>query len=211
MRKIILILGLILLPTISFGATYGSNLTSSITTCSTKSDMVGTCASTYDANTATYWQSNDVGYPVWIKYTLSSAKSIDKLEIYAMSDGGGKMMTNFDLQYSDDNSTWTTASSSVITVDNTWQTFIYNTATTTLGEHLYWQISITESRSDSLTYSGFAELNAFSCTDCISSTSTATSTTLGDNEMINEYLMLFLDIIFIGSIIAGLIWIQSKF
>lgn len=196
---------------VSHASTYGSNFLTG-GTCTAKAN---TCANAFDGNQATYWY--DLNPPSWIKYDLGSdiSKKLVKLHILPWTnDGAGSGLKHFVLQGSNDDSTWI----DLINATNTNSTAnpdiyvdFYTSTTTEPTAYRYFKLNVDPSYRSPYAEPNLIEIQAMECTDCWVSTSTATSTTLTGNEMINEYLMLFLDIIFIGGIIAGLIWIQSKF
>lgn len=214
MRKIILILGLILLPTISFGATYGSNFLNTATPTADTTDTAcpyNSPSYTIDGNLTTTWCPTNTAFPHWLKYQLGTAKTIGKLSIWPEGDANGTQIKNFNIQGSNDNSTWTTIYTNITTDTKTSGQRQDFELTTSTSAYLYYKLNINDSWNGAYNRSIMYEVEAYECTDCSSSTSTATSTTLTGNEMINDYLMVFFDLIIIGLIVGGLVWLQSKF
>lgn len=86
-------------------------------------------ANAFDRNTSTEWASNNVGFPEWLEYDLGSGISASITEIAYLPRNltpTTQSPTGFDVQYSDDNSSWTTLwSVSGITgwAANTWKVF----------------------------------------------------------------------------------------
>lgn len=64
-------------------------------------------ANATDGNNATYWESASVGGGSWWSYDYGSGTTVSVAEVY-MVNSTTYGATSFDLQYSDDNSTWTT-------------------------------------------------------------------------------------------------------
>ena len=89
----------------------GTPVTISTVTASGQFDGTYTPAKTIDGSAATWWSSN-VGSLWWLRFDLGSAKSFDKLQLTNRNSTAvlTRSLRKATLQYSDDDSNWTTHS-----------------------------------------------------------------------------------------------------
>lgn len=89
----------------------GSDVTGSGTASADSTSGGTTAADAFDNNTATKWSSGTAGYPHWIKYDFGSGndKSIVEVALTSPSSTPTQCARDFDVQWSDDDSAWTTA------------------------------------------------------------------------------------------------------
>lgn len=68
-------------------------------------------AKAFDGNAATFWSGNSSsGVPAWLSYDFGTAVDIVEVAYTGRPDGTlGQYPSNFKVQYSDNNSTWTDA------------------------------------------------------------------------------------------------------
>ena len=87
-----------------------SDVTSGATVTSSDTPAVGSIGDIVDSNTGTrcYWTEATVeaGESFWIKFDFGAAQTVDGVQ-QAGFDTSTRFMVDFDLQYSDDDSTWT--------------------------------------------------------------------------------------------------------
>jgi F5/8 type C domain. len=61
----------------------------------------------FDGNAATYWATSGTGN-FWLSYALISPSAVEEIFVQSRPDFGGQWPQNLDIQYSDDNISWTT-------------------------------------------------------------------------------------------------------
>lgn len=66
-------------------------------------------ANAFDNNTATTWYTPAVNIPAWVKYDFGAGNDKDIIQVALTCWAAGEMARDFEVQYSDDNSTWTGA------------------------------------------------------------------------------------------------------
>ena len=118
MIKKILILSLVFIPTISFGATYGSNfLTGGTASASSYENASYLPSYAVDFNLATAWASTwQASFPQYWLYDLGSGttRSVDKISFTPVANSNGVFMKTWELYGSNDNSSYTFIASSSI-------------------------------------------------------------------------------------------------
>ena len=122
---------------------------------------IGAAALAVDGNTSTYWMGSYTGYG-WFKYDFGAGNDVDVAEVYILprQDAATISPNIFHLQYSDDDSSWTT------TVTYCHREVAWSTAgkafapayfpSPVSGGHQYWKIHVTDTPQGS--YVGFAEV-----------------------------------------------------
>jgi hypothetical protein len=91
----------------------GADATGSGTASASSVDGTNTAAKVFDNSTSTFWQSTfgsgSVG--VWLEYDFGSGNDKDIVEVALTPSASfaNRMPQEFDIQWSDDNATWTTA------------------------------------------------------------------------------------------------------
>jgi len=208
MIKKLLILGLILLPTISFGATYGSNFLTggTATEDSVYSGLTGSNA--FDGNLVTFWSSANTSYPHWIKYQISTPKSAGKLSLYYSNAPHEWNIKHFNLQGSNDNTNWTELSSSTNPNNyNTWNDFIINSTTT----YTYFRLLINSGYGSTGNYVQTNEITLAECTDCHETSSTSTTSSSTIVRIMSPELDQLLIYILEGLVIVAVAWGAYKF
>ena len=132
-----------------------NNITSNILTggaVTTDSDYSGSYPTAYsvDGNIATRWASA-VTFPHWWKYDFGSGvtKVVTKLRMYTYSSGNYDTVKNFNLQGSNDNSTWSTLYTGigVETTSSQWQEFTF----TNFTAYRYYKINFIDTWSGTVT------------------------------------------------------------
>lgn len=113
----------------------------------------------FDGITYNGWSTTAM--PVWIKYDFGSAKTIGGFGFHIGGSGGTEAPKDFELQWSDDNSTWTTYISKTNETGYTAGEFrrYYVSALPSYtgspwGSHSYWRIFVRSANSD---YAGLTE------------------------------------------------------
>jgi hypothetical protein len=98
----------------------------------------GSPAGAIDGNTGTFWGSNTTTHG-WLAVDLGTAQDVIKSRLLANTSGGYSVPDAYDVQYSDDNSSWTTAATYGYPGSIAWdeQTFA------SVGSHRYWRCNIT--------------------------------------------------------------------
>jgi hypothetical protein len=121
----------------------GSNVCSGGTAISTGTIQAGSAAQCFDGNTTTtliQWSGTGAGGALSVGYDFGAGVTQDIVEVVVWpdKDGAGRAFGEFDVQFSDDNSTWTTAWSCTATgwVVGTSKTFTKPSAVA----HRYWRI-----------------------------------------------------------------------
>jgi hypothetical protein len=135
----------------------GSDVTGS-GTASANSVSGGAAANAFDNNAATIWATGTGAVPHWLAYDFGAGNEQDIVEvsITSRSSSAGSAPGAFQLQYSDDGSTWTTRL--FCNVDGPWPvstTHVFNTD----GVGRYWRIYVTAVGSGDDT--AIAELEMF--------------------------------------------------
>jgi hypothetical protein len=103
-------------------------------------------ANAFDGDPSTFWNSANATLPQWIGYDLGAgnAAAIVEVRVSAREDDAGQTPTTFDVQYSDDESTWTTLwSVTTGTWDATpasYQSFTLASAGQSGSHYAYWRV-----------------------------------------------------------------------
>jgi hypothetical protein len=146
-------------------------------TASANSVTGGAAANAVDNNTGTIWGTSTGAVPHWWAYDFGSGqdKDIVELSITSRSSSAGSAPGRFELQYSDDNTNWSTQL--FCHVDTSWPistTYVFNKD----GSDQYWRVYVTAVGSGDDT--AIAELEMFTvsggadqCTGGTASTSNA--------------------------------------
>jgi hypothetical protein len=121
----------------------------------------GAAANAVDGNTSTYWQGGLSGY-TWWKYDFGAGNEVDVAEIYMVprSDAASIGPLIWDLQFSDDDTNWTT--SVTYKTRSAWSGStpkIFAPAyfpEAVEGGHRYWKLNVTATQQGS--YVGFSEI-----------------------------------------------------
>lgn len=121
----------------------GANVCSGGTAISTGTIQAGSAAQCFDGNTTTtliQWSGNGAGSGFSVGYDFGSGndKDVVELVVWTDKDAAARGFSEFDVQYSDDGSTWTTSWSCTATgwVVGTSKTFTKPSA----AAHRYWRI-----------------------------------------------------------------------
>lgn len=147
----------------AFRATSGGTNQASGGTPSASTEYSGsyTAAKAFDSSTSTNW-STTAGTTVgsWLKYDFGSAVTVLQIAITTPTSGPSTAPKTWDVQYSDDNSSWTTAWS--VTNQTGWRTaqtrvFTDPAAAPGGGAHYHWRLLFTAIGSTSGYYE-FAEV-----------------------------------------------------
>jgi hypothetical protein len=97
----------------------------------------------FDSNTTTYWAATStvsVGDPNWVSADLGSSKTVLNIQVNAQAGGAnGVRLKDFNLQYSDNNTDWTTQQSFQHTNSDGTETFVISSPTS----HRYWRLLMT--------------------------------------------------------------------
>lgn len=115
----------------------------------------------FDDNASTLWYFSKTTYalPQWIKYDFGAGNDKDIVEFALTAASSSEMVTDFALQYSDDNSAWTTLYE--IAGEYVWgsteqKVYSANNTITSNGERAGWRINT--SAVNSGPYVGIAEI-----------------------------------------------------
>jgi hypothetical protein len=109
----------------------------------TASSATGTAANAVDGNLGTVWSSSGGGgYPLYWTYDFGAGNEKDIVEI-ALAGNQSSMPVKFDLQWSDDNSSWTTLYE--IAGETSWTTNAFRafSASTDPDLYRYWRLYVT--------------------------------------------------------------------
>jgi len=85
----------------------GTQIATTGGTASADNSAFGAAANAFDGNASTFWSANNT-FPHWLQYQFPSAVEIASFTILSNNGGFAKAIIDFDLQYSDDGSTWFT-------------------------------------------------------------------------------------------------------
>jgi hypothetical protein len=80
-------------------------------------------ANLFDGNLGTQWAPADANYPVWVQYDFGSGNPQSIVDVFISTNGASNGLNapkSFDLEYSDDGTTWTILYSSPINPTYTW-------------------------------------------------------------------------------------------
>lgn len=111
-----------------------------------------------DKSTSTAWvTANGSVTNQWLSYDFTAARFIHRATVQGGSAVGGAKPNNFRIEYSDDNSTWTSAFSGAHTNDTVERSYDIARA----GAHRYWRLFLVDRASGGGNYIEVAELNLF--------------------------------------------------
>lgn len=170
---------LVLIPLNSYASTYGSNFLNTATVTADTTDTACPYNApnyTIDGNLATTWCPTNTALPHWLKYQLGTAKTIGKLSIWPEGDVNGTQIKNFNIEGSNDNSTWTTIYTNITANTQTSAQRQDFELTTSTSAFTYYKLNITSSWNSAYNRTIMFEVEAYECTDCSVATSTASST-----------------------------------
>lgn len=176
----LLLLGIVLVERAE-AATYGTNFLTGGTPTASTYYATQYPSLAFDGNNATFWTASNnypnspyYDFPRWLKYDLGSGvqKKINKIGFL-----NGYTETKPDIQGSNDDTNWTTVSSTILTyTDNsTWEYRELPYSTTT---YRYFRLYYSDTSKGQATTFGtnVAEVQAFECTDCDAPEASATTT-----------------------------------
>ena len=127
-----------------------------------------------DDNTGTRWSDTGDVFPSWWKYDRGAGNDVEirRLRIYPFEDPGDNAIRikNFYLQYSDDDSGWTTHYTGLVPNSGE-QWYTYNIPAGA-GSHRYWRVWIVDSWDGQS-----ASIYEFEMLECVTTTTTTTTTT----------------------------------
>lgn len=168
MRKIIFFI-LFFLPLISHASTYGSNVLVSGIASASSDNGSDVSSRAFDANVATWWQSNSGALPQWLKYDLGTSSSaiFNKITLTIWKDVDGGAVKDFQVLGSNDDVSYSviTTSTASNSADQTALNFFFD-ENQVAYRYLKFQID-TNWRVDNVVI--VRELSAYECTDCIGS------------------------------------------
>jgi RHS repeat-associated protein len=124
----------------------------------TQSGMGGfSAANSVDGNVVSQgWSTSSATAGSWIQADLGTAQEITTLRMYAEN---GTMAASYDIQYSDNASSWSTAFGNFKPVSNGWRQVTWHS----VGPHRYWRLYLTNTPGTgvSITELSFGEPNTF--------------------------------------------------
>lgn len=217
MFKKIIITGLIIFPSLTFASTYGSNFLTG-GTCNTDSVYENNtatygCTKVFDQNTATSWESGNSSLPHWISYDTGEGitKYFDKITLTTDTDGSDTSVKTLTIQGSNDNTNWTLIATTSWTNGNE-TSYTADQYTTSTAQYRYFRFYATD-KWWTLGWYGIKEISAYECTDCHTSTSTTSSSTITTNtgNFMSPELDQLLIYILEGLVIVAVAWGAYKF
>lgn len=180
-------IGILLIPFISHGATYGSNfLTGGTCTASAYYSEDYNCSKAFDTNLATRWDSNATT-PANLRYDLGSGitKKLSKWSINKKYDVTAVLGKNINILGSNDDSTWTSIGTSTLANTASDKDIIeFELTTSSINSYRYYKFNFLDSWGG--TTASAWEISAYECTDCDVATSTTSSTISSYNFMSPE-------------------------
>jgi hypothetical protein len=143
------------------------DVTSTISSATSSTNYNGTFTpdKTYDGNTSTPWVSQTVGltFDEWIKYLLSSGKTLRKIDLYIVGTPSYTRIKNFTIQGSNNDSSWTTVYTGVgPDIPDQWVSFEFSNSTA----YTYYKIEIT-SQYVTAQQTGFYEIKMYTGTQTV--------------------------------------------
>jgi hypothetical protein len=116
-----------------------------------------------DENQVSFWRtaSGASRVPTWLMAQLHAAEAVTRFELSAAQADNARMPRDFQLEWSDNGSTWTVAAS--FTNQAGWtalETRSFNTGLGAGDTHLYWRLYVSANNGDS-SYTHVAELKLF--------------------------------------------------
>ena len=128
----------------------GSNLATGGTASASSAYGGDVAANAFDGNLSTYWMASGAAMPQWIEYDLGAGSPASIVEIKWGTLSGYYLRTpsTFDVQYSDNDATWTTAWSVYGYMWSDAQNQVF-TNPPSAGSHRYWSVYVSVTSSGS--------------------------------------------------------------